>query len=216
MPGFTSALHYRKEVMKLYIIRHGETSWNRERKLQGHHGSDLNAQGIEEAKKTARGLVDIPFTRCFTSPLIRAKHTAELIMEGRDVPIIEDDRLMEIGFGIWEGRDILDIPNSGDEENWNRFMQDPFHYEAPEGGELIDELLTRTGALFEELVSNPAFADETILISCHGCSCRAFLHSVYEDKNDFWHGGVPKNCAVNIVEVDSDGVRLIESDRLFY
>ena len=78
--------------MKLYIIRHGETSWNVQRRLQGASDTDLNENGITLAKRTGEALKEIPFDLCFTSPLKRAKMTAELILAGRNIPIYDDER----------------------------------------------------------------------------------------------------------------------------
>ena len=75
--------------MKLYIVRHGETDWNKARKIQGQSDIPLNAFGRHLARETAKGLADVHFDLCFTSPLSRAKETARIILEGRDVPIIE-------------------------------------------------------------------------------------------------------------------------------
>ena len=96
--------------MKLYIIRHGETSWNVQRRLQGASDTDLNENGITLAKRTGEALKEIPFDLCFTSPLKRAKMTAELILAGRDISIYDDERLREISFGEWEGRDSALLP----------------------------------------------------------------------------------------------------------
>ena len=96
--------------MKLYIIRHGETSWNVQRRLQGASDTDLNENGITLAKRTGEALKEIPFDLCFTSPLKRAKMTAELILAGRNIPIYDDERLREISFGEWEGRDSALLP----------------------------------------------------------------------------------------------------------
>ena len=68
--------------MKLYIVRHGETQWNKARKIQGQVDIPLNEFGRTLAKKTAKGLADINFDLCYTSPLIRARETAELILAG--------------------------------------------------------------------------------------------------------------------------------------
>ena len=76
--------------MRLYVIRHGETSWNVARRLQGHAGADLNENGVRLAEVTARAMKDIPFDLCFTSPLTRAAHTARIILAGRNVPVIEE------------------------------------------------------------------------------------------------------------------------------
>ena len=82
--------------MKMYIIRHGQTPWNARKCLQGRSDVDLNENGIYLAELTGKALRDVTFDMAFTSPLIRAKHTAQCILAGREVPIIEDERLIEI------------------------------------------------------------------------------------------------------------------------
>ena len=58
--------------------------------------------------------------------------------------------------------------------------------------------------------------DKTVLISTHGCLYRAFLNSLYDDPSDFWQAGVPKNCAVSIVDVENKVPKLVKSDLLYY
>lgn len=91
------------EQMKLYLIRHGETDWNKERKLQGKSDIALNAFGRTLARKTAKHLSNLSFDLAITSPLKRAKETAEILLEGREIPLLEDERLAEMGFGCLEG-----------------------------------------------------------------------------------------------------------------
>ena len=74
--------------MKLYIIRHGQTDWNLARKLQGCTDIPLNEHGRYVAELTREGLKDVPFDVAFTSPLSRAKETAEIILKDRNIPII--------------------------------------------------------------------------------------------------------------------------------
>ena len=86
----------------LYIIRHGKTDWNELHKLQGRTDIPLNESGRKMARDAGQRYKEINFDICFCSPLVRAKETAELLLEGRDVPIIEDDRLKEMSIGIYE------------------------------------------------------------------------------------------------------------------
>ena len=93
--------------MDIYLIRHGETDYNKVRRLQGVTDIPLNARGIELAQKTAERLKDIHFDRIYTSPLIRARKTAEIIRGNRDLEIIPTEGLREISFGDYEGLTIL-------------------------------------------------------------------------------------------------------------
>lgn len=204
--------------MRLYVIRHGETDWNRQGRMQGQTDIALNENGVRLARETAEGMKEIPFDLCITSPLKRARQTAEIILQGREVPVLVEKRIQEISFGDWEGigcrRENYEIPVPYEE--FQRFYKDPFHYNPCNSGESIKDLCGRTAQFWQELVSAREYQEKTILISTHGCALRALLHNVYEDKNDFWHGQVPVNCAVSIVEIKDKRARLLEDDRIYY
>ena len=76
--------------MKIYMIRHGETDWNKKRKLQGQVDIPLNEFGKLLAKETAPALADVPFAVCYTSPLKREAETARLVLGDREVPIVPE------------------------------------------------------------------------------------------------------------------------------
>ena len=87
----------------LYIMRHGKTEWNELRKLQGQTDIPLNEEGCLMAQAAHDKYINVHFDLCFSSPLKRAAQTAEILLNGRDVPIIADDRLKEMSFGEYEG-----------------------------------------------------------------------------------------------------------------
>lgn len=95
----------------LYLIRHGETKWNKLGKFQGSKDISLSEDGISQARYLAKRL-DGNFDYIYTSPLIRAKKTAEIISEkSKVVPIIFPD-MREINYGDWEGLTISEIKSS--------------------------------------------------------------------------------------------------------
>jgi probable phosphoglycerate mutase len=85
-----------------------------------------------------------------------------------------------------------------------------------EGGETISKLCERTKKFYLELIHNPDYQDKTILIATHGCTVRALLQNVREDKEHFWGTGVPMNCAVNIVDVNDGKSTLTAADQVYY
>lgn len=203
--------------MYLYLIRHGETDWNTVRRLQGGSDIPLNEKGIHLAQVTAEAMAEIPFHRAFTSPLIRAKETARTIMGDRQVPIIEDEHLREISFGVLEGKiynpreGIVEAPELED------FFEHPEVYQCPENGESISHLIERTGEFMKELVHTPEYEEETILISCHGAALRGLLSYVkHGELKDFWKGGVHKNCGVTILEARKGSITILEEGRVYY
>lgn len=187
--------------MKLYIIRHGQTDWNRAHRLQGRTDIPLNEWGRLVAELTREGLKNVAFDAAFTSPLIRAKETAELVLEGRHIPIIEDERIIEVNFGAYEGESF-----QLDNENLQNFFSKPEVYYPVDGSESMESILERTGDFLSELYQNPKYQDSTILISTHGAALCGLLCNIKKwEKADFWKGGLHKNCGFSIVEV-LDGV----------
>lgn len=98
----------------LYIMRHGRTDWNERNKLQGRTDIPLNEAGRKMAEEAAAVYKNVPLDVCYCSPLARARQTAEIFLKDRNIPIITDDRLIEMSFGIYEGTEqsarALDCP----------------------------------------------------------------------------------------------------------
>src|SRR5699024_10201951 len=203
--------------MKLYFIRHGETVWNTQAKLQGKSDIPLNEKGVALARVTGEALADVPFAAIYSSPLKRALQTAQLVAGDRDVPIVTDRRLEEIGFGIWEGlschKDHYEIPS----DSFQDFFLDPFGYQPPDQGETVRHVCGRTADFLEELIRKMGKEESNVLISCHGCTLRALMNYFYQDYTaGFWRGHVPPNCSVSIVEVKEKGFSILAEDKIFY
>ena len=204
--------------MKMYIIRHGQTPWNARKCLQGRSDVDLNENGIYLAELTGKALRDVTFDMAFTSPLIRAKHTAQCILAGGEVPIIEDERLIEISFGIYEGCCYAEENRQVPQQWIENFFHAPQDYVAAPGGESLDDVEKRTRDFMEDICSRKELQDKTILVSTHGCALRGLLNSIREsNREDYWHGGVSKNCAVSIVTCNrGEKPVLVEENHIYY
>lgn len=176
----------------LYMIRHGRTDWNNRRKIQGQTDVPLNDEGREMARKAAAACAEIPFDVCFCSPLDRAKETAEILLAGRQVPIVFDERLKEMSFGIYEGIEkSFDIPDCP----INRFFFTPAEYvEAVEGGESTYELLDRVSAFLTEQINPRLERGEHILIVGHGAVNEAIYCKVMERPVEEFFREPMENC----------------------
>ncbi len=89
--------------MKIYFVRHGKTEWNKLKKMQGVADIPLNEEGIEQAYKTKELISNIEFDCAICSPLKRTKQTLDIILEGRNIPVIYDERIIERNYGEFEG-----------------------------------------------------------------------------------------------------------------
>lgn len=201
--------------MLIYIVRHGLTEWNKLKKLQGAADVPLAKEGILLAEKTGEALKDVKFDICFTSPLSRARQTAECVLGDRNVPIIPDKRIQEINFGDLEGGCVRDAEGNYIDPQVETFFRDPVNFKRPENGEDIFDVIARTKDFWKEKTSDPSLADKTVLVASHGCAVRALLQNIYHDPENFWHGCVPPNCCVNLVEVKNGKTVLLEEDKVY-
>ena len=197
--------------MLLYIIRHGETDYNAKGVLQGHMDAPLNESGRSLAAIVGRAMKGIHFDRCISSPLKRASETAEIVLREseNDIPVETDRRIIEICIGDYEGHILSELGETG-----KIFYADPFRFPGFPGGERIQDVCERTQKFLRELVSQDD--DKTYLIAMHGCALRAMLNPLYDHPEDFWHGRVPYNCTVSIVEAHNGNMKLIADDKLYY
>ncbi|MBP5222991.1 MAG: histidine phosphatase family protein [Lachnospiraceae bacterium] len=175
----------------LYIMRHGRTDWNEQYRLQGGTDIPLNEEGRRMAREAAETYRDVEFDLCYVSPLQRARETAELFLKGREIPVIVDERLREMGFGEYEGWDhIYQKP----EYPIYKLFKDPEHYVADRGAESFEELFERTGEFLEKIVQPQLEEGKNILIIGHGAMNSAIINRIRKLSLDkFWDAGC-RNC----------------------
>ena len=197
--------------MLIYMVRHGETNLNAQRTMQGWLDEPLNQAGRDLAALTGQAMKGIHFDACISSPLKRAKETVEIILResGNDVEITTDDRIKEINFGDYEKKNMLELGEDG-----RLFATNPFLFDRFPNGEGVRDVMKRTQAFLKELIARDD--GKTYLLGVHGCAVRAMLNFLYDDPSNYWHGHVPYNCAVNIVEAEGGRARLIADDKIYY
>lgn len=200
--------------MKLYIIRHGETDWNKERRLQGQSDTELNEYGVKLAEVTSEAIKDIKFDYIFSSPLKRAYRTAEILRRDRNIDIVTDDRLKEIGFGINEG-----VPASEITEDFHYFFDAPDKYVPAQGGETYEQLCVRSRDFIDSVIVPLSIKepDATVLITAHGAlnkSIMIYLNHL-EIKN-MWDGVFQKNCCVNIFNIQGQEFEMLQEGKIYY
>lgn len=176
----------------LYIMRHGKTDWNAKHKLQGRTDISLNEDGRKMAENAWKEYRDIHFDICYCSPLSRAKETAEIVLKERNVPIVIDERLIEMCFGIYEG-----IENSFQNPDCpiNILFKNPERYITPvENAESFEELYSRTGEFIKDIVEPELKQGKDILIVGHGAMNSSIVCQIKDIPIEkFWSAGID-NC----------------------
>jgi probable phosphoglycerate mutase len=161
----------------IYYIRHGETRWNADGRLQGVQDTALNSLGRKQAAQAGHILADLlvrdgrdksrlPFV---SSPLNRARATMELVRDALQLPVQEyavDDRLREIGYGKWEGFTLAEM-QAADPDFFARRLADKWRV-APEGGETYEAVQQRMTEWYGGL------SGDTVTVA-HGGTARALM-----------------------------------------
>jgi len=160
--------------MHILLVRHGETAWNREGRYQGRTDVPLSPEGEAQVRALGARLGHLPIARAVSSPLSRAKRTAEAILAGRDVTLELDPGLLEISHGAWEGQLSADVEAAHAEMIgiWrNRPDRD---VPAGPGAETLGQVEARAWPVLERVTRGLADND-TLLLAAHDAVNRVLL-----------------------------------------
>lgn len=146
------------------LVRHGQTDWNRVRRIQGQSDIQLNAAGLAQAEAFALSLSEQHYDLLISSDLQRAVQTARVISARLSLPVRCDQRLREVNHGDWEGMLISDVLQQFGKE-YAAFRTEPEHSRAP-GGESLNEAVRRITAVIEETAAK--YPSGRILVVSHG------------------------------------------------
>jgi probable phosphoglycerate mutase len=193
-------------VTDLLLVRHGETDWNRDRRFQGHADEPLNDAGREQARALADELAGERIAVVYTSDLVRAHETAEIVAARLGVDVVARSELREIDVGDWEGLTWPEIEERHPEgaRAWHE------HGHGWESGETYDQLGERIIAALQRIAADhPA---RRVLVVGHGGTVRAiraFIEglSVADSRRQSPAIG---NCEVFRVVVQNGGFRGID------
>lgn len=173
---------------KIYLTRHGQTIWNVENKVCGATDIELTELGHKQAMEAGEIVKGLPIEKILTSPLVRAKNTAQHISEVSGIPMEIEELLREQNFGIYEGgaRDAADFLEAK-KQFVNRF----------ETGESMMMLAKRIYTLLDRLKAD---SDTTYLLVAHNGIAR-IVHSYFEDMtNEEFAKYSMKNCEIKCYE----------------
>jgi broad specificity phosphatase PhoE len=193
-------------IMKIYITRHGETEWNKEGRMQGWKNSDLTEKGIENAKRLGESLKHINFDCIYSSPSGRTIETVNCIKGNKDTPIIINDSLREMGFGLWEGMEHSKIKEFYPVQQFN-FWNKPHLYESIDG-ESYEELLSRARQVLNEIVNNTPY--ENVLVVTHAALIKA-IYAILKNYSleEFWNPPFMNDTCLTVLQVENKEISII-------
>ena len=160
---------------EITVIRHGETVWNTEKRIQGQLNSELTENGILQAELVAGALKKRSFDVLITSDLGRTAHTARIINNELQLPFQLNSNLRERNFGILQGKKYLEIERHLGAD-YHFFKQREPDYEVPEG-ESIGQLYRRVTSEIENLSNK--YKDQNVLIVAHGLVLEMIMYKTF-------------------------------------
>ncbi|MCH5362264.1 2,3-diphosphoglycerate-dependent phosphoglycerate mutase GpmB [Escherichia fergusonii] len=161
-------------MLQVYLVRHGETQWNAERRIQGQSDSPLTAKGEQQAMQVATRAKELGITHIISSDLGRTRRTAEIIAQACGCDIIFDSRLRELNMGVLETRNIDSLTE--EEENWRRQLVNGTKDGRIPQGESMLELSERMHSVLASCLELPQ-GSRPLLVS-HGIALGCLVSTI--------------------------------------
>ncbi|MCK9215497.1 MAG: histidine phosphatase family protein [Rhodoferax sp.] len=193
------------QATRIIAIRHGETAWNVDTRLQGHLDIALNAKGLWQAEQVARVLAGEPIEAVYTSDLLRAWHTARAIAQSTEAPLVARQDLRERCFGSFEGKTHAELEAQWPEASLRWRQREPDW--APPGGESLLALRQRINRTVAALAQQH-LGGQIVLVAHGGVMDVLYRLATGQDLQAprTWQLG---NAAINRLLWTADGLTLV-------
>jgi probable phosphoglycerate mutase len=193
--------------MKIYLLRHGETSWNREHRLQGITDVPLNGVGVWQSRRLSRWFQKPNLAAIISSPLRRAQDTARILSGSTRCPIIIDERLREIDHGPWTGMRVGRMQRRFPVEfaAW-RFLPETFRLAGSEG---LNAVYSRSSGVLSNLIAANVTGD--LLLVSHGVVNALLLCAALGAPSSRIWGYPQGNAQLSVLQVEGRQVVSMES-----
>lgn len=190
--------------MRFHVVRHGQTHWNVQRRIQGQLDSELDENGVLQAQERGRDFATMPLAAVYASSSVRTRQTTEHLLGQRKDSIVFMDALKEVHWGIWQGKMWSDIEAAEPE------MVEAYHKALPhfhvEGAETPAQTQARGVAAMEALINNHKQANDeaNVLIVSHGAIMKKILgHYLAIELTELHKLPALPNCAHCIIDVNN-------------
>jgi len=200
--------------LRLLLVRHGETDWNKESRFQGQIDIPLNETGKEQGRKAAQLLKETPLDFAISSPMLRPKETAELILAYHDqIPLEFRDKLLEISHGTWEGKLKPEVKMEYP-ELLKQWQETPELVQMP-NGENLKQVWDRAVSCWEEIVAEKTTAGDEMksgIVVAHDAINKVILCALLGlSVSNFWNVK-QGNGAVSVIDYpDAEGLPVLQA-----
>jgi broad specificity phosphatase PhoE len=180
----------------IYLVRHGQTAWNKEEIFRGRTDVPLDETGLKQAELAAEYFKEMEIHGIYSSPLARARQTAEKIARFHSLKVQPLEGIVDLSFGNWEGHPHQEIKKI-DSERYKQWMGEPHRVRLP-GGESLGEVRIRSMAALEEVVQeHPGM---TLVLVSHRVINKVLICGILGiDNSHFWQIG-QDTTAINLIQ----------------
>lgn len=192
-------------MIRIILVRHGETRWNKEGKFQGRMDIELNQIGLKQAEAIADALRDVKIDAIYSSPLKRSFVTAQMIAANHNVEIVGEPSFNEIDHGFWEGLTVDEVNKEfGDlYQNW---LISPEKVKMPEG-ESLDEVRARAIDAFKKILTKHKDGEIILIVAHDAINKVIILHALNLDNSHFWQVK-QGNASIDVLEYEDGNFML--------
>jgi len=183
-------------MTRIYLVRHGQTAWNKEEIFRGRTDVPLNETGLREAQLAGEYFREMEIHAIYSSPLLRAWETAQKIAEVQRLEVRSLQGIIDMCFGEWEGQSLKDVQEK-DGQRFQQWKNEPHLVKIP-GGETLDEVRDRAMAVLDKTIKS--HSGKTLLFVSHRVVNKVILCSILGlDNSHFWQIG-QDTTAINLIQ----------------
>jgi broad specificity phosphatase PhoE len=180
----------------IYLVRHGQTAWNKEEIFRGRTDIPLDETGLKQAELVGQYFKGMEIHAIYSSALSRAWETAQKIARFHDLKVQSLPGIIDMSFGNWEGRPHQEI-RENDRETYRQWVETPHLVRLP-GGESLDDVRKRAIAAIEEVIRN--HPEKTLVLVSHRVICKVLICAILGlDNSHFWQI-TQDTTAINLIQ----------------
>jgi len=180
----------------IYLVRHGQTAWNREEIFRGRTDVPLDETGLKQAELVGQYFSGMQIDAIYSSPLARARETARAIARLRNLKVEPLEAMIDMSFGNWEGHAHQEIREI-DAETYRQWVESPHLARLP-GGESLDDVRVRSMAALEDLVRD--HPGKNLVLVSHRVICKVLICAILGlDNSHFWQI-TQDTTAINLIQ----------------
>jgi len=183
-------------MTSIYLVRHGQTAWNKEEIFRGRTDIPLDETGLKQAELVGQYFKEVEIHGVFSSSLSRAWQTAEKVAQLHKIKVQPLQGILDMSFGNWEGRPHQEIRES-DNKTYRQWVETPHLVRLP-GGESLDDVRMRAMAAMEEVIRN--HPGKTLVLVTHRVVNKVLICSILGlDNSHFWQI-TQDTTAINLIQ----------------